>query len=280
MDLRHLTDKTLLADTKFLASREREISTKVLHHLQEIDQRKLYSDLGYSSLFDYCTKELSYSSSSAYRRIQSARLLSALPQIEKKIEQGSLSLSNASLLDPFFKKNEINSPTEKLKIIEKIENLSSRDCEKELFKLSGRKESEVRDRKHRISEDKVRFSITLSDETTQILDEVRSLLTKSLTLDELIKKVARIAIEQIKKEKFKLNKSKGSLPTLKVNRVISASVKREVYQRDQKCTQCGSTRSLQYDHRTPFALGGDSSSKNIRLLCFSCNQRARIRARL
>jgi hypothetical protein len=280
MDLRHLTDKSLLADTKFLAGREREITTKILHHLKEIDKRKLYSDLGYSSLFDYCVKELSYSPSSAYRRIQSARLLEVLPQIEKKFEEGSLNMSNASLLGTFFKENEIKTPSEKMKIIEKIENLSAKDCEKELFKLSGKDEPTKKDKSHRISKDKVRYSLTLSDETTEALDEVKGLLAKPMTMDELICVIAKIASEKLKKEKFHLKKSRDSLPTSEVNRVISAKVKKAVFLRDKKCTQCGSTKQLQYDHRKPFALGGDSSESNVRLLCFNCNQRARIKAGL
>lgn len=280
MDLRHLTDKTLLADTKFLASREREITTKILHHLKEIDKRKLYSDLGYTSLFHYCMQELGYSESAANRRIKGARLLNELPQIDKKIENGSVSLMNASLLTPFFKENNITTQDEKMKIVERIENKSFRNCEKELFKLSGKNEPNTKDKTKRISEDKVRYSITLSDETSEALEKVKALFNHNISLDELIRRMADIAFKQIEKTKFKLNKSKRLPPTLNVNRVIPASVKREVYIRDQTCTNCGSTKNLQYDHIKPFALGGDSSVKNIRLLCFNCNQRARARAGL
>lgn len=280
MDLRHLTDQSLLADTKFLASREREITTKMLHHLQEIDKRRLYSDLGYTSLFAYCLKELGYSESAASRRIQGARLLNDLPQLEKKIENGSLSLMNATLLTPFFKENEVTSPVEKMKIVEKIQNLSFRDCEKELFKMSGKTEPVIKDKTKRISKDKVRYNITLTDETNEALEKVKDLINKKLSLDELIRKIAILAYEQLEKKRFKLNDSKRSQPTLNVTRVIPTSVKREVYERDQTCTNCGSTKNLQYDHIKPFALGGTSQVENIRLLCFNCNQRARARAGL
>jgi hypothetical protein len=277
MDLRHLTDKTLLADTKFLASREREITTKMLHHLKEIDKRRLYSDLGFSSLYDYCIRELQFSNSSAHRRIQGARLLADLPLVEEKIENGSLSLTNASLLAPFFKENNVKTPSQKMKIIERIENLSSRDCEKELFKISGKTEPYVKDKAQRISQDKIRYTLTLSDETNEVLNDVKDLIEKKLSLDELIRKIAIIAKEKLKKDKFKLNRPKKTLPAPVVNRVIPASVKREVYLRDQTCTNCGSTKNLQYDHIKPFAMGGNSKVENIRLLCFNCNQRARAR---
>ena len=56
MNLKHLTDKALLADIKKLAAEERSISVKVLHHLREIERRRLFSDLGYGSLYDYVIK--------------------------------------------------------------------------------------------------------------------------------------------------------------------------------------------------------------------------------
>lgn len=187
---------------------------------------------------------------------------------------------NATLLTPFFKENEVTSPVEKMKIVEKIQNLSFRDCEKELFKMSGKTEPVIKDKTKRISKDKVRYNITLTDETNEALEKVKDLINKKLSLDELIRKIAILAYEQLEKKRFKLNDSKRSQPTLNVTRVIPTSVKREVYERDQTCTNCGSTKNLQYDHIKPFALGGTSQVENIRLLCFNCNQRARARAGL
>jgi hypothetical protein len=84
MNLKHLTDKVLIEDTKVLVSKEREVLVQLLHHIKEIDSRKLYSDLGYSSLFAYLTKGLEFSESPACRRISAARLLKSHPEIENK----------------------------------------------------------------------------------------------------------------------------------------------------------------------------------------------------
>lgn len=60
-------------------------------------------------------------------------------------------------------------------------------------------------------------------------------------------------------------------------RYIPASVKHFVWQRDKGCcTNCGSRRNINYDHVQPVACGGTSVAENLRLLCFSCNQRASI----
>lgn len=52
-------------------------------------------------------------------------------------------------------------------------------------------------------------------------------------------------------------------------RLIPASVKFEVYQRDKgRCVECGETTDLHYDHILPYSKGGSSNtSENIQLLC-------------
>lgn len=281
MNLRHLTDKALLADLKLLVVKERELSTKVLHHLKEIDRRKLYSDLGYSSLFDYCLRELGYSESAASRRIRAARSLTELPEIVKKIETGKLNLSNLNQALVFFKQQDIEDKKEKLEILEKLENLSKSDCSKELMKISGGNLPPPSNSIKRVSNDYIRFNISLKEETAERFKELQALFGHQKSMSTFFDFMISAARTELEKKKFHLHKkSKKSQPPVVVNRVIPAAVKKEVYLRDQKCVKCGTTHRLQYDHQLPFALGGDSSVMNVRLLCFNCNQRARIRARL
>lgn len=56
-------------------------------------------------------------------------------------------------------------------------------------------------------------------------------------------------------------------------RIIPSSVKVEVWRRDGgRCVKCGSDVNLHFDHIIPYSKGGTSlSSKNIQLLCMSCN---------
>ena len=67
----------------------------------------------------------------------------------------------------------------------------------------------------------------------------------------------------------------GSLPGSR-SRYIPASVKREVWRRDQGCCsyvdprsrrRCGSRYRLEIDHIVPFALGGGAEPGNLRLRC-------------
>ncbi|WPU63962.1 HNH endonuclease [Peredibacter starrii] len=274
MRLKHLANKILLSDTKKLAGAEREVTVKLLHHLKEIDKRKLYCDLKYSSLFAYCVHELGYSEGAAQRRIVAARAIAEMPEIEKKIEDGSLNLTNISLVNQF-----IEDPKQKREVFKEIENLTKTECEKKLFEITG-KEEKPKDKKKRISKDKVQVAIVLSDETMTLVDQLKNLLGKDLEMDQLVQFMAKKAIEAVEKTKFKQTKPRQTLSPAKVGRAIPASVKRDVYARDKKCTNCGTTHNLNYDHILPYAMGGPSSRENLRLLCFQCNQRGRMKAGL
>ena len=99
-----LSDDRLWENTKKLAQKERELSLQVIHHLEEIESRKLYLKRGFSSLFHYCVKELQYSETSAYLRIKTMKLCREVPEALPKIKSGKLSLSNAGKLQSFFEK--------------------------------------------------------------------------------------------------------------------------------------------------------------------------------
>ena len=274
MKLNHVANKILLSDTKKLAGAEREVTVKLLHHLKEIDKRKLYCDLKYSSLFAYCVHELGYSEGAAQRRIVAARAIAEMPEIEKKIEDGSLNLTNISLVNQF-----IEDPKQKREVFKEIENLTKTECEKKLFEITG-KEEKLKDRKKRISKDKVQVAIVLSDETMEMVNQLKNLLGKEIEMDQLVQFMAKKAIEAVEKTKFKQTKPRQSLSPAKVGRGIPATVKRHVYARDKKCTNCGTIHNLNYDHILPYALGGTSTKENLRLLCFHCNQRGRMKAGL
>ena len=59
----------LLKNVKITVLNERKMSAQVIELLEEVERRKLYSDLKYKNLFDYCVKELGYSENQAWRRI-------------------------------------------------------------------------------------------------------------------------------------------------------------------------------------------------------------------
>ena len=72
--LKKLSDQKLLENFSQIVHCERKAITQVVIHLAEIYDRRLYVREGYSSLFSYIKDKFNYSGSSAYRRIQAAKL--------------------------------------------------------------------------------------------------------------------------------------------------------------------------------------------------------------
>ena len=77
--LRSLTGTELDDHAYRLVMLERGNQAKLIAHLAEIDERKLYAGLGYSSLFDYYVKRLRLSRGTTFLRTQVARLCRRFP---------------------------------------------------------------------------------------------------------------------------------------------------------------------------------------------------------
>src|SRR3990167_2890816 len=131
MNLTKITDQNLLLKTKELVKEERKLLLEILHHLREIDRRKVFADLKYDSLFKYCVWGLGYSEGQAQRRINAMRMIKDLPEIENKVVEGKVNLGQLSLLQSFFKEKEIVRE-EKLQLIEQVEKKSLDDTRRML----------------------------------------------------------------------------------------------------------------------------------------------------
>jgi len=144
-NFKYKSDENLISDLKDIVKRERELQTELLHHLKEVENRKIYLQKGFSSLFAYMTEELKYSEGSAQRRIQAMRLIKELPSVEKKLESGEISLMVASQVQGYLqrenKKRKLDktpklTSLEKINLVKKLEGTSSRECEKRLAQIS------------------------------------------------------------------------------------------------------------------------------------------------
>lgn len=103
MNFKNILNHELISNMQNLAKSERKISHLVLLHILEIQARRIYAEIGYESLFGYLTRCLGYCEASAYRRIQSARLLGQIPEISEGSESGSLNLSQLTQVQKCIK---------------------------------------------------------------------------------------------------------------------------------------------------------------------------------
>jgi len=269
MNLTKLSDEVLLQQTDTIAQQERDCLTTLLHHLREIESRRLYSHLGYSSLFDYAVKRLRYSEDQAFRRISAMRLLSELPQVEEKINTGELSLTNLNLAQNLFRREKKArrqySSSEKLDVIGQLENKSSREAERVIANISPAP---------KVAESGVELKLTVTKETIDKIERLKGLLGHThpgITLGELFVVLCDLGLQ-------KLDKSLPAAPRVSMRQKppSQAAIRRTVWQRDKVCQLCGSGYALQIDHIVPRALGGGSNIENLRLLCRHCNQRAAV----
>ena len=220
MQIQLLKDSDLLAQTKQLVVQERQLVTKLLHHLREVERRRLYSELGYASLFEYAVKELKYSESQASRRIAAMRLIKEIPEVEAKLNSGALSLSNVSQVSSFFREAKNLDPRriihkkEKLAVIAKLENKSTRDAQKELLALQP-KAALPKERERIVSEELSEVRFLMSEKLKAKLEDVRSLLGPkgaSMSYAELFEELSDIGLTALKSKRFGKKASSAAEP--------------------------------------------------------------------
>lgn len=205
MNLSHLTDEALLSQTKTSVIREREMTMLVLHHLKEVERRRLFASLGFSSLFDYATRELGYCAAAACRRIDAMRLLKELPAIENKIQEGKLSLSTVARAQSFFKKemaqqNKAVSVKEKAQLMESLENRSTREVERELIMRSSQPEIHLNEKVRPVTADLSEMKVYVNEEVLHDLERLKGLLAHShpnMTTAELVGYLAKLALKKL-----------------------------------------------------------------------------------
>jgi len=96
--LSHLSDAALQRDLAALVAKDRTTTAELLAHLAELDRRRLYRELRYDSLYEYCVGELKFSEDVAKKRIRAARTARHYPGILAALADGRLSLTAVLML--------------------------------------------------------------------------------------------------------------------------------------------------------------------------------------
>lgn len=183
MNLKSLSDSELLARTKVLATKEREIGLQVLWHLKEVSDRRLYSARGYSSLHDYAVKELKYSEPAASRRISAMKLLSEIPEIAPSLETGTLSLTTVCMAQGFFRREGAElgknySLEEKREILRSLVDKSKIESEKFFATLSPVSDLGP-DRVRPLTENHTELRVVIDEDTLKKLEKLKRSLGSS-----------------------------------------------------------------------------------------------------
>jgi hypothetical protein len=272
LDLSKISNQEVLFRLERLSRTERKITHLVLWHINEVEIRKLYLELGYDSVYQYLTKHLAYAENAAYDRLQAARVLKKNPAIASKIEEGSLKLSQLVKVEQSLKQEQkagkALSPENTQELLSKLENKSLFETEKILaceLNQTPKTQQKIKPQK----DESVRLEITLSQEQYELLKKAQSLISHSVSENNLAEVISYLAQAYIKKiegphkasnknnkpepqnlkaapnltQVFTEKPLKPMLPlqTYKTVRgkrkYISLKIRREVFQKAQHCCQ-------------------------------------------
>ena len=93
-----LSSADLRSATWDLVQRSHGLDAALLMHLGEIEERKLYLDWSFPSMFAYCVEELGFSEDVACNRINVARAARRVPTILEALRSGKVHLAALRLL--------------------------------------------------------------------------------------------------------------------------------------------------------------------------------------
>ena len=166
------TDEELLILTKRASQKEKQSTFELLQYLIQVDERRAYATVSCSSLFEYVVKVLGYSESQAAERVNSVRLMRAIPEVEDKIKEGSLSMTTASQVQRHLRQekkagNPLN-PAGTLELIESCAGQSKREVEKTLLSHASQEAAALQEKIREVTPELTELKFLVSESTFQM----------------------------------------------------------------------------------------------------------------
>ena len=262
--LTQLTSRALLNRTNHLVKVERKTLADLIDCFQEIYNRKLYAEMGYSHMAKFLIKEFQYSESAAYRRVNALRLVKEIPRAKAMISAGKINLSSINELQ---KMAGGDTAANKSLALEKIMGKSQSETKDALFALYPDKQKHPKPKTEKISIDYSRVSVNLDKSTMDKLDELKA-TTKIYDLSQLFQHVIEVAHKKTVKRVKKINTV--TRPASDRGRYLSSSIQKQLHTRaGGRCQHpgCDERHFLEVDHKIPMCEGGKTELSNLRLLC-------------
>jgi len=296
--LSHISDQDLKVKLQVLRQSERQAIAEMVLHLYEIDRRGLYRDMGYPSLFVYCTEGLGYSAGGAHRRVQAARCLRDHPEVYEKLNSGVLTLcavSEVSKVKIPQKRQELLLASEG-KSKEQVRALVLEHLPPEKPRVSTVEMKRVVVERGQLfspapgsgstlepikTEERYNIRMEVDREFMNLYEEALSLSGGPMV--EVFRRALRTFCD--KRSPVKREHRRGARngtpheSTSPGNRSIPVPVRDKVFIRDgARCTyeasdgkRCSETHALEIDHTQPYGMGGSNDLENLRLLCRTHN---------
>jgi len=287
--------KALHERAKKIAQNYHQIESDLIEILQKLDQKKVFRDLGYSSLFKYCLDELNLSEATAYNFITVSRKATEIPELKEEIIAGHITVTKARKITPVLKKANADL------WLQKARTLPQRQLEQAVAKevpqvLTPEKSTYV-------TEKRLRLQIGVDESLYNQLKRVQDLLSqknqKPASLEDALGAMVQVYIEKhdpikkaqramkrkdeklVEKRELKTKSYAKNLSSRQVlekshskRRAVPAGVLHTIKLRDQgQCTyrqngkRCQEKRWLDVHHIHPVSLGGKNDPGNLVTLC-------------
>jgi 5-methylcytosine-specific restriction endonuclease McrA len=302
-----------LSSAEVIAGLEREVageraaSARVLAWLAEVERRRLYLELGYSSLFAYCLGALGFSEDETCNRTGAVRAVLEYPQVLVMLEARTLTMTTARLLYPHLK-----GQPDPVAVLRWAAGRSRREVEVLIAKLSPQPDAPTVLRKvpctpeptrpttspasqvaslpaprrevpAPLAPERFKLQVTLGGEAVeklQLAQDMLSHLHPTGDVAAVLDRALDALLEELARAKFAATETPREAHGDPGSRHIPAAVRREVWIRDRgRCTfvgtdghRCEERRLVQFDHAIPFCHGGPPTTGNVRLLCAAHNR--------
>jgi 5-methylcytosine-specific restriction endonuclease McrA len=278
MDLiQKLHEKALRCATDFL-----RLESELINILQEIDDTKVFTHFGFTSLFGYAVGALKLSEGQAYGLISIARKSREVPELKEAISRGTINTSQARRIVSVI------TPENKVQWIAMSSTLTQRELEKKI--VAEKPKEAVKDKMTYIQPTRVQLVCGISEELMKEIERIKDLVSQSsgkpVRLEDALKAMATLYLEKkdpVVKAKRVLQKknqlsSRRVSPKPKNKRPpIPAQIRHEIAKRDNgQCThldsngnRCEQTKWIDLHHKQQVTDGGEHSINNIVTVCRS-----------
>lgn len=280
-NVRKLDGETLIAILDKRVELESHNESEILCLIAEIMHRRLWIQYGATSMFDFMTRaHYHYAPVVAQRKIDAARLLQLLPEIQDYIESGEVNLTQLGMMASALRQKIVPIKDQR-EILEAIKGHTVKNTQVILNEML---EIEVKTRpKVRVQRDgSVRVEMTFSKEQWAEIERAKELISHSVPsgdLTEVVTYCARFTASKkdpstsIKEVKVRRESTLES-PGESNSKSISRAARRYVFRRDRTCRfihpngeRCNSRYQLQVDHIVSRWRGGGNEVDNLQLLC-------------
>lgn len=284
-----LSDTDLHQEAVRAADREKASTLTLLEFLAEIENRRLYAKRGYDSLWKYVHKALRYSEAQTQERVASMRLIQRVPEAKQALREGKLTLTSAARIAAHTRR-ENASLGEAARLVRQCENLSTREVERVLLQ-NATVPAAPEERVIPLTPELTRLVLDVDRSFMERLERIREARgNPGASITSILTAALEKYIERGKPKPPRTSDLRRTIPPASEKRRATNSAHRTRYipkatrnkiriRADNRCEyvdsesrrRCDGRSGLQFDHIRAFALDGDHSEANLRLVCKAHN---------